>query len=90
MLTSQWMRISYFKNIISDFPDIDSKNVYMLPKNVKLALKIIFPLGFLYLLYIKIKQINTIKKLESVKKLSKSILNVFDNPGFLLELEMQL
>ncbi len=90
LLTSKWMRISYLKNLISDFPYIPFENAYSIPNRIKLALKIVFPAGIIYLFYINIRQKIILKRLIKVKKLTQTVLSVFDNPGFLSELEMQL
>ncbi|MBN2611287.1 MAG: LptF/LptG family permease [Bacteroidales bacterium] len=91
LLTSRWMRIPYLKSLFSEFPYLNfEKPRLFIPLKYRTLLKIIFPVGLAYLLYLSIRQKNIRRRLYTAKKLSGSVLDIFNNPAVLTELEMQI
>ncbi|MFO7656334.1 MAG: LptF/LptG family permease [Bacteroidales bacterium] len=90
LLISKWMRIPYLKSLFTDFPYLNFAPPRLpIPEKYRLLLKIIFPVGLAYILYLSIRQKNIRKKLFAAKKLSQSVFNIFNNPTVLTELEIQ-
>ncbi len=90
-INSRWVRISYIKSKFAEFPYINFQvQQNIIPKAVKRAMAIIFPVGLTVLIVNVFRKYYIVKKLATMDKLSRSIINGLNNPTLISELEYQL
>ena len=90
IITSNWFKVTYIQNILNEFPVIDFSRVnFSLSRFYITVTFIIFPVGIFNIIRYWIYLFKLRNRLNAVINVSQSIIDIFDNPSLIRELETE-
>jgi lipopolysaccharide export system permease protein len=90
LITSNWFKIIYIQQKVNEFPVIDFARYRLLHSLIfKLVTYIVFPAGLFNFARYYISLFKLKKQLIAVTNTTRSIIDIFNNPSLLVELEVE-
>ncbi len=90
IITSNWFKIIYIQNMVNEFPVIDFSRInFSLSKIYITVTFIIFPIGLFNIVRYYLYLFKLRSRLITVINVSQSIIDIFDNPSLIRELEAE-
>jgi lipopolysaccharide export system permease protein len=90
IITSNWFKIIYIQQKVNEFPVIDFTRFKLSrSKGYKIITFLIFPVGLFNIIRYYLSLIKLRKQLITVIKVTQSIIDIFNNPSLLAELEIE-
>jgi lipopolysaccharide export system permease protein len=90
IITSNWFKIIYIQNMVNEFPVIDFSRInFSLSKIYITVTFIIFPIGLFNIVRYYLYLFKLRNSLITVINVSQSIIDIFDNPSLIRELETE-
>jgi lipopolysaccharide export system permease protein len=90
IITSNWFKVIYIQNKINEFPVIDFTRINFSLSKIYITITfIIFPVGIFNIIRYWIYLFKFRNRLNTVINVSQSIIDIFDNPSIISELETE-